>query len=756
MGNPNARYPRRQASVSSADSVDSPKTIAVKKTRAPQPPSPDQYSVKPPHQATVEDDVTVIFQGKNADEQHRNLRGDAYSGTLEYTGHFENLEGAVKNYAIGDSYPVSGLTTTSKGDAGSGGEIRSSRLSPHASEFKPGPKIFRPRGKGKAQVHDTPTRGQGQPNGSTRTYISHDIQSDLERIHAKYGKDSSGVSQQLPSGPRLVKVYDANAPNGIDYAPAQTVASQQQVRSNQVSFAAGPIMTPQQKGYGNSHGPYLTAPYNGGGFSSQPYPSPGMSPQYGMNYGPSPPPHHRQAMQAPQPHGVHPTHPHYQYYQMGYSVGDRPQPLRRVHGLGEDDGEFGDGPIHSPGYGHSYNPSRRMGVSGNFQQTSSGHRSDIPFGHNDSKINALEATAQSGVPSHFYSARSPQKATFAPPRGPSSSRIEIGAEIIRAQSRVGAYYIPPPHSLPAINPISAPGTDNSQLLSPSALLPPRPPRTFEQRKDRAMKDIHITCTSITRNAVQITESFSPQGIPHQVVIQDFSTDPQYALASHLKIMNTAERLDFWAANFVNIEIQLKAPEEEAEGLSSLLSVVTLKPGRKSKSVAVIPYQSTVLDQLKTLPSFEQGIKHLTITLVFPSSHRSDRYCNDPTSVPAPSLDTPNIVFLTKLCDVIERCEEITDLMLNLRVPSHNRNALSMHAIYHALPFYTLKFKDWELFYQPTSMSSLLQVGGWAVTQLDREAHRIRDARKKEWEGKVRREGLGQARKGSDEDGEATF
>ncbi|KAH9219341.1 hypothetical protein DL95DRAFT_485543 [Leptodontidium sp. 2 PMI_412] len=282
----------------------------------------------------------------------------------------------------------------------------------------------------------------------------------------------------------------------------------------------------------------------------------------------------------------------------------------------------------------------------------------------------------------------------------------------------------------------------------------RPTREFLARKDRAKKDILVTAEGITRNHVRIVERQLANGIPYQSLHYDFDA-PKYNFVEVFKAMTAQEKEDCLAKNFIDIEVQIKTPEEEIE-------LVNVKPGAKaeeskgkkgkgkgkskakeaaivtdeaSKSAAVTKHEVTALDVLQSLgPDVVTYTKRLTVTLVFPPSNNpadlSPMSGAGPvaqlsiTPPAGPAQTSSDYVFLKKLVDYIHTFTNLSHLSIILRIPTSQRMPFTMPQLHHVLPFYDLGFTDWDIKYLPENLSVPAKVQGWAVGQLDRERNKI--------------------------------
>ncbi|KAK2623761.1 hypothetical protein QTJ16_006942 [Diplocarpon rosae] len=273
-------------------------------------------------------------------------------------------------------------------------------------------------------------------------------------------------------------------------------------------------------------------------------------------------------------------------------------------------------------------------------------------------------------------------------------------------------------------------------------------REFIARKDKGQKDIIISASGAIRNAVRIVESHLPNGFPYQKLHHDYEPS-KYDFIADFHTMSVAEKRDFLAKSFVDIQVHLdNAEEEDAQ------NVVKAGPNKKGKgkgkseaaplevkpvedpSKKVVKQDNTVIDTLKALgPDFAACTKRLTVTLIFPTpaipfdalltpagAGPVSQYTTTPAA--GSSQRTPNFRLLTQLVDNLYGMSNLTQMVINLLVPSQSRMPLSMPQLFHILPFYDMAFTEWEIKYQPDNLTAPLKVHGWAVAQLDRERDKI--------------------------------
>ncbi len=148
-------------------------------------------------------------------------------------------------------------------------------------------------------------------------------------------------------------------------------------------------------------------------------------------------------------------------------------------------------------------------------------------------------------------------------------------------------------------------------------------------------------------------------------------------------MSPAAKADFLHEKHRDIEIRvkLKTVEEEKKELEDRRHL-----GEKYKP------SRTVLDTLNSLgPEFAEGAKSVTVSISF-----SDAVV--PGGNPAAPINptSPNFLHLEAVASWIETsCQNLQYLVVIILLPQYTR-AFRVHQLFHAVPFYALSFKDWDL------------------------------------------------------------
>ncbi|EKD13427.1 hypothetical protein MBM_08510 [Drepanopeziza brunnea f. sp. 'multigermtubi' MB_m1] len=323
----------------------------------------------------------------------------------------------------------------------------------------------------------------------------------------------------------------------------------------------------------------------------------------------------------------------------------------------------------------------------------------------------------------------------------------------------------PDHHLTGPEAVGSGAFDNQRpghqqpVQPPSSVQPStmHPASHFFARKDETQKDIIISSSGVICNSVRVVEQQVPGG-PLRQIIQDVFNPSVYDFVTEFKNLNSKIKENLLGKNCIDIQVHLNDPEEDALRDEKLFAAkgagkkkAETKGDGQEKAVSSdlfgvqplieameqdIPEKVTVLDVLQSLGSgFVENVKKLTITLIFPNS--TDPFTGPASSIigPIPPVassrtlggvpqNTPNFRYLTKVVDYLHNMSSLTLVSINLRVSGRSRMPLSLLQLYHVLPFYDLGFTNWDIKYQPSSLSVPLNVHGWAIIQLDRERDRI--------------------------------
>ncbi|KAF8857478.1 hypothetical protein BDZ45DRAFT_744292 [Acephala macrosclerotiorum] len=299
-------------------------------------------------------------------------------------------------------------------------------------------------------------------------------------------------------------------------------------------------------------------------------------------------------------------------------------------------------------------------------------------------------------------------------------------------------------------------TQLSRSPSP-ARLPVKPMRVFMARSDRTMKDVIVTVNKFIRNAVQIHQQYLPDGLAYDT-IRDIYNPKVYDFFEDFKTNFTEEqKKDFLGRKAVEIRVLIPEDYENLVVVEEKpkITKVTIQANTKGKDKETegddkkysfstnTNAKRTVIDTLEDLgPEFCNNAKRVTIVLVFPANPTSTPLNTAINLAPAEGapINSPTFKFLDQLCHYLdENFTSITNLTVILRVPSNTRMPLSMPQLYHALPFYDLKFTNWYLMYQPDNLTNPLRVEGWCMSMLDRERDRVvldRNKKKREEKRKI--------------------
>ncbi|PMD60560.1 uncharacterized protein K444DRAFT_663307 [Hyaloscypha bicolor E] len=395
------------------------------------------------------------------------------------------------------------------------------------------------------------------------------------------------------------------------------------------------------------------------------------------------------------------------------------------------------------------------------------------------KPSQLSATTPAFVP------RTPQPPTMAA-KGilpslntvtPAFQRVQNLLNDLRSPANAG-----PSHQVPAYNPFYTPPTSGPSPLPATPdyqlLAPTRPPRVYYQRAEKSKKDIIVTASGVTRNAVKVVERFLPNGSPYHDYTSEFD-GPEYNFVEEFKKMSVKEKTDLLAHKQVEILVKLESYDREEK----VEIVAVKKKGKGKKKVHAKEGESsqgvdnkdkgneeedttqvaeeggakatTVIDTLNTLgPDFASNTKSLFVTLDFtsiPSSYSSSSTSSEPTAIPTGPRGTPTplltgplsfgLVFasITSLVRALQAFTALKHMVINLRVLSaHNSRPISIPQLTLVLPFYDLGFTDWKVSYCTEFLTSSIPVREWdyPLKWLDRERNKILRERERKLEGAV--------------------
>ena len=281
------------------------------------------------------------------------------------------------------------------------------------------------------------------------------------------------------------------------------------------------------------------------------------------------------------------------------------------------------------------------------------------------------------------------------------------------------------------------------------------------RADTTRRDLIVSINGVYRNAIQLTERYDAEGQLSQEA-DDIFHPHDYNFFHHFASMSEPDKEEFLENNSVEVEINIPAgydshveSDEEQENTTGTTQAILSVKG-KGKEIEVYE-RTSVIDTLNELgDSFMGNVKKLTIHLVFPT---------DPSQSPANStinlksgapVHSPGYRFLEEFTHYMDaHFISLTRLTILLFVSSNVRMPLTLPQLYNALPFYDLRFKAWDLKYQPDNMTVQIKVSGWSMEELDRERERVvRERIKKQAEAKKAAEEEKKSEEEAKKEGEA--
>jgi hypothetical protein len=302
------------------------------------------------------------------------------------------------------------------------------------------------------------------------------------------------------------------------------------------------------------------------------------------------------------------------------------------------------------------------------------------------------------------------------------------------------------------------------------IAPNRPPRTYYQRIEKSKKDIIITATGVTRNAVRVTERYLPNGTPYRNYLPEFNS-PGYNFVADFNSMIHKAKAELLANKQVEIVVQLDgydtdekpekadnlkadSVEEKGKGEKDTESSKSVDTNSQSKEWAdpnqimieeVTLSCPTVIDTIKALgQDFAANTRNLYVTLNFlsiPTTLETTSLVRtgprvSPLSLNSPLVLGPNFTFLTSLVKTLQAFTAIKHMVVNLRVhSSHNPRPITIPQLTLILPFYDLGFTDWKVSYQTEFLSTSVPVkdNDYPLKWLDRERNKILREREKKLE-----------------------
>ncbi|KAJ8071536.1 hypothetical protein OCU04_001851 [Sclerotinia nivalis] len=241
---------------------------------------------------------------------------------------------------------------------------------------------------------------------------------------------------------------------------------------------------------------------------------------------------------------------------------------------------------------------------------------------------------------------------------------------------------------------------------------PRPEKSRFGRADKKKKDIIITQLGVIRNLARITERFTENGYPYKHASADEFQPDVYDVADTVSKMPAKEREEFWAKNWIEIEVDLRSEEEE---ICVNAQVEGEEEPRKD--------YDTLLKYIDNLgPDFTAHAKYMFVSIIFPSIPDADQ--SKVNSSVLGCQQTHEFQHIEKLVAKLQHFPKIKRLDVILQTPSNTKKPLSIPQLNLVLPFYDLGFTDWNIKWRTSFMTKAEPVGGWPIHYLDKERNRL--------------------------------
>ncbi|APA05576.1 hypothetical protein sscle_01g003460 [Sclerotinia sclerotiorum 1980 UF-70] len=267
-------------------------------------------------------------------------------------------------------------------------------------------------------------------------------------------------------------------------------------------------------------------------------------------------------------------------------------------------------------------------------------------------------------------------------------------------------------SSPFVTPTKLKETPLSTPSPVAFLTGPRPEKSRFGRADKKKKDIIITKLGVIRNLARITERFTESGYPYKHASADEFQPDVYDVADTVSKMPAKEREEFWAKNWIEIEVDLRSKEEM---ISDNAQVEGEEKPRKD--------YETLLKYIDNLgPDFTAHARYMFVNIIFPSILDADQ--SKINSSVLGCQQTHEFQHIEKLVAKLQHFPKIKRLDVILQTPSNTKKPLSIPQLNLVLPFYDLGFTDWNIKWKTSFMTKAEPVGGWPIHYLDKERNRL--------------------------------
>ena len=252
------------------------------------------------------------------------------------------------------------------------------------------------------------------------------------------------------------------------------------------------------------------------------------------------------------------------------------------------------------------------------------------------------------------------------------------------------------------------------------------------------KDLVISAAGIIRNRFHVDELELANGV--YVHRRNASSDPTNVLGELAK-KDEATKERFWLNHHVQIIVDLFTNSDVAAidtKQSGKEKDVSLDVKGKGKEVVF----ATVIDHMAKLGKdfFKYAIK-ITVDLVFPPPREGSvairthgRYgvSNNPTqSNISSAITNPGFATLQQLVAKLDNCVSMEFLEVVIHNPTSSSNQpFTIEQLMYGLPFYDLRFKDWQMKWQGSYMTKSIDVGYFPTVMLDKERNKWLWARRR--------------------------
>jgi len=277
------------------------------------------------------------------------------------------------------------------------------------------------------------------------------------------------------------------------------------------------------------------------------------------------------------------------------------------------------------------------------------------------------------------------------------------------------------HVGPLTNVVDTPNRQSVVPITPpspgqSAECVPGQPRYFISRARPQEPDIIITAEGIEHNIARVAERQLPNGLLSHTVTPDFDPKNHDVLNTILK-KSEKDRQDFWEINWVEIVVDLRGDQ----GASSIQD-----NDKEDMGKAVVRAKASVINMMEKFgPDFAKYTRTVFVTIYFGEESVNAEAIKSCTKAQQKSA---GFKLLEDLVVKLDDFEALQKLEIILRTPSRVRSPISIEQLNLALPFYDLKYEDWDIKWQAEYMSRPERVTGWPITYLDRERYRITQER----------------------------